>query len=395
MGALCMFESVEWFYFHPVTYCQLLVLKPPLRSLVRLLRRLSVPQVKNHRNRKLLVMIVLVHYILLSSKEPECNDSKCNIISGEVAFCGFRKVRVVGGAGGNGALSFLSLHMNTNLKSLNHVHPVTVGKNGVRGSGKNCHGKSAQHTYIEVPVGTVFRDENGKVMTGLDVIGDYFVAARGGAGGHGNSFFASAENVAPRIAEDGALGEDRVVFVELRTMAHAGLIGFPNAGKSTFLRAISRARPKVSPYPFTTLNPHVGMVEYDDYVQVAVADIPGLIKDAHKNRGLGFQFLRHIERCLCLLYVLDLSVEEPWTQLSDLKYELEQYSPGLSERPHAVIGNKIDLPVSKKNLKLLQEQIDLPIFAISAKKGINITEFLLHLRSLYDKFNESTDSKTK
>lgn len=377
--------------FHPVTYCQLLVLKPPLRSLVRLLRRLSVPQVKK------------------PSKPKAAGDDTRHFVD-------FRKVRVVGGAGGNGALSFLSLHsnefagpdggdggngghvifkVNTNLKSLNHVHPVTVGKNGVRGSGKNCHGKSAQHTYIEVPVGTVFRDENGKVMTGLDVIGDYFVAARGGAGGHGNSFFASAENVAPRIAEDGALGEDRVVFVELRTMAHAGLIGFPNAGKSTFLRAISRARPKVSPYPFTTLNPHVGMVEYDDYVQVAVADIPGLIKDAHKNRGLGFQFLRHIERCLCLLYVLDLSVEEPWTQLSDLKYELEQYSPGLSERPHAVIGNKIDLPVSKKNLKLLQEQIDLPIFAISAKKGINITEFLLHLRSLYDKFNETTDSKTK
>lgn len=376
---------------HPVTYCQLLVLKPQVRSLVRLLRRLAVPQVKK------------------PSKPKAAGDDTKHFVD-------YKKVRVVGGAGGNGALSFLSVfakefagpdggdggnggHVifkaNTNLKSLNHLHSVVLGKNGVKGSNKNCHGRSAEHTYVEVPVGTIFRDESGKFMTGLNVIGDYYVAARGGAGGHGNTFFASGENVAPRVAEDGALGEDRVLHVELRTMAHAGLIGFPNAGKSTLLRAISRARPKVAPYPFTTVNPHVGMVEYDDYVQIAVADIPGLIKDAHKNRGLGFQFLRHIERCVCLLYVLDLSVEEPWTQLSDLKYELEQYSPGLSERPHAVIGNKIDLPVSEENLKLLQEQISLPIFAVSAKKGTNINDLLLHLRSLYDKYNETTESKTE
>ncbi|KAL3859504.1 hypothetical protein ACJMK2_009722 [Sinanodonta woodiana] len=193
---------------------------------------------------------------------------------------------------------------------------------------------------------------------------------------------------APAYAEMGAEGEKKTVYLELKTMAHAGLIGFPNAGKSTLLRAISRARPKVAAYPFTTLNPHVGMVVYDDFEQIAVADIPGLIPDAHKNRGLGIAFLRHIERCTCLLYVIDLSVDEPWIQLDSLKFELEQYKERLSKRPHAVIGNKIDLPNADKNLKELEERIDLPVFAVSAKKRLNIEPVLYHLRELYDKYSQ-------
>ncbi|KAL5020856.1 hypothetical protein ScPMuIL_000011 [Solemya velum] len=321
-------------------------------------------------------------------------------------FVDFKKVTVKGGNGGNGCLSFLRLPLNpwagpdggdggngghvvltatTNKKSLNHLSTVLTAEHGIKGRNKNCHGKNAEHSYFEVPLGTVIKDSTGQVLTNLEDHRDYYVAARGGAGGKGNYHFLSNENRAPAYAEEGAKGEERKLLVELKTMAHAGLIGFPNAGKSTLLRAISRARPKVASYPFTTLNPHVGMVLYDDYEQIAVADIPGLIRGAHENRGLGISFLRHIERCSCLLYVIDLSVSQPWTQLEDLKFELEQYQTGISKRPHAVIGNKIDLPESLENLTLLEDRIKLPVYAISAKNRTNIEPFLLHLREMYDK----------
>ena len=138
-------------------------------------------------------------------------------------------------------------------------------------------------------------------------------------------------------------------------------------------------------YPFTTLQPYVGLVEYEDYVQIAVADIPGLVPDAHKNRGLGVDFLRHIERCVCLLYVIDLSQPEPWRQLEHLRYELDMYRPGLADRPCAIVANKTDLPTAVANLSAFREEVDnLPVFAVSAMKGSNLTALLLHIRQLYD-----------
>ncbi|XP_074928328.1 mitochondrial ribosome-associated GTPase 2 isoform X2 [Chelonoidis abingdonii] len=169
-------------------------------------------------------------------------------------------------------------------------------------------------------------------------------------------------------------------------------VGFPNAGKSSLLRAISNAKPTVAPYPFTTLNPHVGIVHYQDYEQVAVADVPGIIRGAHLNRGLGLAFLRHIEHCCFLLFVVDLSVSEPWIQLQDLKYELEQYEEGLSKRPHAVIGNKIDLPQSKANLLLLKERVEQRVIPLSALTGDNLEALLLHLRDLYDAYVSTEQS---
>lgn len=325
-------------------------------------------------------------------------------------FVDFKEVHVIGGKGGDGCLSFLQLPQNEwagpdggdggngghvileasrNVKSLGHVKSIIQGINGFDGRNKNCHGKNAKHISIKVPIGSIVRDTDQKIIANLKNDDHYFLAARGGSGGKGNRFFLSNEERAPTTVEEGARGEDRHILIELQTIAHVGLIGFPNAGKSTLLRALSRARPKVAAFPFTTLNPHIGMIEYDDYVQVAVADIPGLIEGAHRNRGLGFSFLRHIERCNCLLYVIDLSGHLCWTQLSALKFELEQYQKGLSERPHAIVANKIDLPWAKKNLDLLKKEVDLPIYAISAKHQENIDPLLSHIRQLYEEsYNE-------
>ncbi|XP_013402100.1 mitochondrial ribosome-associated GTPase 2 [Lingula anatina] len=322
------------------------------------------------------------------------------------SFADHCKVRVRGGNGGDGSMVFLRqafkefggpaggdggngghviFRASNKISNLNLVRAVYQADEGGRGEGNCCHGKSAEHLYIEVPTGTIFKElETQKLVADLSSEGDMFLAARGGAGGRGNHFFLSNEMRVPRICEEGGRGEEEQYLVELRVMANAGLIGFPNAGKSTLLRALSRARPKVASYAFTTRKPHIGMVQYDDYAQVSVADIPGLVTDAHKNRGLGFSFLRHIQRCSCLLYVLDLSQEEPWQQLKDLKYELEQFETGLSERPHAIIGNKIDLPKARKNLDLLREKVQLPVYPVSAKFLLNIEELKCHIRKIYD-----------
>ncbi|CAC5396703.1 obgE [Mytilus coruscus] len=349
---------------------------------------------------------------LMSTAQPLKPHKAKSKINRKTFFVDFKKVKVTGGTGGNGVMCFTSeknkefcgpdggdggngghvvLKASKDIRSLNHLKTVINGNTGVKGRSKNCHGKNAEHLYVKVPQGTIVRNEEGKMLTSLDEEHDYYIAARGGSGGRGNRFFLTDTNTAPAKAELGAEGESRQLMLELRIMANAGLIGFPNAGKSTLLRAISRAKPKVSPIPFTTMNPHIGMVGYDDYVQIAVADIPGLIKDAHKNRGLGISFLRHIERCACLLYVIDLSVSEPWTQLNDLKHELDQYKPGLSARPHAVIGNKIDLPGAKDNLRELTLAINLPVYPVAAKHRIGIDSLLTHLRYMYDKYGAKED----
>ncbi|XP_033625733.1 mitochondrial ribosome-associated GTPase 2-like [Asterias rubens] len=319
-------------------------------------------------------------------------------------FVDWRRVRVKAGDGGNGSISLrraafeefggpdggdggngghILLQADRRTKSLGAVKPHYKAEHGHPGAKNNSSGKNGAHTIVKVPVGTVVKDDKVTVVD-LESEGDQFVLARGGQGGRGNKSFATPSNRTPRIAGRGTPGEESLVSLELKIMAHAGLIGFPNAGKSTLLRALSRARPAVAAYPFTTLNPHVGMVEYDDLEQVAVADLPGLIRGAHLNRGLGHSFLRHIERCSCLLYVLDLSAKEPWTQLYDLQYELEQYKEGLSQRPHAILANKIDLPEAEEKLALLRENVQLPIIVISAHYLTNIAHLKVHLRELYD-----------
>ncbi|XP_070695648.1 mitochondrial ribosome-associated GTPase 2 isoform X1 [Pempheris klunzingeri] len=250
-------------------------------------------------------------------------------------------------------------------------------------------GMAAQPTFV--PVGTVVK-EQGKTVMDLSEHGQECLAVFGGAGGKGNRFFLSNENRSPMTVTPGMDGEARALQLELRTMAHAGLVGFPNAGKSSLLRAISNAKPAVAAYPFTTLNPHVGIVKYRDHEQVAVADIPGIIRGAHLNRGLGISFLRHIERCRFLLFVLDLSSPEPWTQLQHLRYELEQYEAGLSQRPQAIIANKMDLPEAPEKLQTLKSLTTQRVIPVSALTGQNTEELILHLRELYDGYIQGEHS---
>ncbi|XP_063899443.1 mitochondrial ribosome-associated GTPase 2 [Helicoverpa armigera] len=312
------------------------------------------------------------------------------------------RVRAVGGSGGDGCISFLSawckdhagpdggdggngghviFQATYSCKSLNHCKSVVQAQHGEKGYNKDCCGKNAQHIVVPVPLGTIIRDASGRVVGDLSSEGVMFVAARGGSGGRGNKFFLTDTEQAPSVAELGAVGETNVYTLEVRSMAHIGLIGFPNAGKSTLLRALTRARPTVAPYPFTTLRPHIGMVPYDDYEQVAIADLPGLIPGSHKNYGLGIQFLQHAERCRGLIYLLD-ATNDPLTQYNTLSYELQQYNANFTNRRACIVINKIDLDEGKKVYEDIKKSMD--VIGISAKTGLNLSELLRVVREMYD-----------
>ncbi|KAJ8673378.1 hypothetical protein QAD02_004640 [Eretmocerus hayati] len=327
-------------------------------------------------------------------------------------FTDMKQVRVKGGNGGDGCISFLQLWCNdragpdggdgghgghivfqvsNDVKDLSTVPGILEAEQGENGANEDCFGKNAKHNVVKVPIGTIVRDTDGTILADLDENGMMYIAARGGAGGHGNAYFKSDVNQAPKVAEFGGEGESKQYVLEVRSMAHLGLIGLPNAGKSTLLRAITRARPKVAEYPFTTLKPHIGMIQYDDYEQVAVADLPGLIPDSHKNKGLGITFLKHAERCAGLMFIIDITQDEPWTHLEALEFEISQFNENLLERPKIVIANKIDLPQANDNLELMKKHVDIPIIPISAKMGLNISALLREIRILYD--NHIRDSE--
>jgi GTP-binding protein len=215
-------------------------------------------------------------------------------------------------------------------------------------------------------------------VTDLARDGQEFVLCRGGAGGKGNVHFKSSRNRAPRQYTEGEEGEQGHFLLELRTIADAGLVGYPNAGKSTLLRKISAARPKVAAYPFTTLHPIVGVIEFPGYRRATVADIPGLIEGAHRGLGLGHEFLRHITRCRVLVFVVDTAGSEgrnPVEDLQNLRREIDLYDPTLSSRAWFVVANKMDLPGAKENLKALQERFPkLQILPTSAAKGEGIDD---------------------
>lgn len=324
-----------------------------------------------------------------------------------------KSVRVGGGNGGDGRVSFMKLFGNENagpdggdggngghvvfracenVSGLGHVLVLIQAPDGEKGYGKDCHGKCAEHRYVDVPVGTIVKDESGRVVGDLGRPGVMYVAARGGAGGRGNRYFATDTEQAPEVAESGGVGEKARYTLELSSIADFGMLGFPNAGKSTLLRAITRARPKVAPYPFTTLQPYVGIVRYTDLETVAVADLPGLIEDSHRNHGLGIAFLRHVQRCMALLLLVDLSAPEPWRYVDVLRHEVRCFSETILDRPQVIVANKIDVDGARENLAALKRRLpNDTIIEISAKHGVNLEHLLKHMKYIYDEKIKQTE----
>jgi GTP-binding protein len=224
----------------------------------------------------------------------------------------------------------------------------------------------------------------GELVADLTENGQQFILCKGGRGGLGNRNFATARHQTPRFAQPGEPGDEGEFLLELRIMAEVGLVGYPNAGKSTLLTAISRARPKVAPYPFTTLHPQIGILEYDDWHRLTVCDVPGLIEGAHNNVGLGHEFLRHIERCKILVLLLDMAGTDgrkPWDDYKQLLKELELYDPALVEKPRLVVANKMDEAIAEKLLKQFKTKVrKVPVLPISAAFDQGVDKFKKMIR---------------
>ena len=270
-----------------------------------------------------------------------------------------------------------------------------AAQDGGHGKGKDMHGRRGKDLRIRVPVGTVVRlAESGDLLADIDEPGKEVVIARGGAGGRGNARFATSVNQAPREHEPGQKVDPIDVELELKMVADIGRVGYPNAGKSTLLSDVTNANPKIGPFPFTTLHPVVGIMEYEDFRKITVADIPGLVDGAHRNVGLGHEFLRHIERTRMLVYVLDMGGTDgrnPIDDLHALQRELDLYSEGLSKRAKLIIANKMDMEESEKNLEeLLKDPArTLPVFPMSAVLDPDFSELKDVLR---DQLAQSPDS---
>lgn len=315
--------------------------------------------------------------------------------------CSFRREKFIpkggpdGGDGGKGADVIIeaSPHYHTLLDQ--RYHPHYKAQRGQHGKGKNCTGRSGEDLVIHVPVGTQVRDfESGEVVADLVQAGQRMVAARGGRGGRGNARFVTSTRQAPKNCEPGTEGEERSFKLVLKLLADVGLVGFPNAGKSTLISKISSARPKIADYPFTTLVPNLGMVRHKgaDFV---VADIPGIIEGAHEGVGLGLRFLRHIERTRILLYLVDLSPDsgrDASRELQVLMRELREYSPELLERKQIVVFNKCDLPGAEERAKeavAFARGAGYPFFTVSALTGHGVEGILDHIvKELYEVRNE-------
>lgn len=316
------------------------------------------------------------------------------------------KIRIQGGHGGNGVTAFrrekfvprggpsggdggrggdVWIEADESLNTLLHLryNPEHIAERGRHGEGSNCAGRDGGDIVVRVPVGTlIFDSETGELFADLDAHGARLLAAKGGRGGFGNSHFTSSTNRAPRYHQQGSPGEEHALQLELKLLADVGLVGFPNAGKSTLISTISAARPKIADYPFTTLEPNLGVVSIGDFRTFVVADVPGLIEGAHLGAGLGTQFLRHIERTKLLLHLVDVSSASGRDSVDDyekINRELASHNRELAERRQFVVASKLDALDEPERLERLRERAakdGCPFFAISSATGSGIRELV-------------------
>jgi len=339
------------------------------------------------------------------------------------------KIRVIAGDGGRGCVSFrrekfvprggpdggnggaggdviaLADPQLTTLLDLRYHKECKAGR-GQHGMGSDCHGRRGEDFVVKVPVGTIIRNgRTGETLGDLNTAGDRIVIAAGGRGGKGNAHFGSSTNRSPRFAQPGEPGEDRELEIELRLLADVGIIGLPNAGKSTLISVISAVRPKIADYPFTTLVPNLGVVSYDEGKSFVVADIPGLIEGAHEGHGLGDKFLRHVTRTSMLIHLLDavrIDLDNPLDDWLTINRELELFDPELAAKPQIVVANKIDIPEARVNAKAIEEKLPeryRPLHLISAVTGEGVRRLVqkvgMHLdqaRRLKEKAGDSAGS---
>jgi GTPase len=288
-----------------------------------------------------------------------------------------------GGDGGNGGTIWLEADPALTTLLDYHYKRHYHAERGTHGQGSNCHGASGSDTILKVPLGTVVTDrDTGEHLGDLTIKGQRVIAVRGAHGGRGNARFATSTNQAPRRADLGRPGPERWLHLELKLLADVGVIGFPNAGKSTLVSRLSAARPKIANYPFTTLEPTLGIVRADEDHSFVIADLPGLIPGAAAGKGLGHQFLRHTERTRLLLHMLDLDPQTGRDPLEDLQVidgELAAYSAELAARPQIIVGNKADLPDAAPNRERVEQHCaanGLTLFVISAVTGGGLTELV-------------------
>ena len=327
------------------------------------------------------------------------------------AFVDTAKITVKSGKGGNGAVAFhrekyvaaggpdggdggrggdvilqVDPHMST-LMDFRYKRKYVAG-NGMDGTGKRCSGKDGEDMVIKVPLGTVVRDaQSGQIIADMSNT-EPFVLCRGGNGGWGNKHFATPTRQVPNFAKAGLPGQEREVILELKLLADVGLVGFPNVGKSTLLSVVSKARPKIADYHFTTLFPNLGVVYVDEGVSFVMADIPGIIEGASDGAGLGHDFLRHIDRCRLLIHIVDVSGREgrdPVEDFEAINTELEQYSPELAQRPMLVAGNKADIAEDRSLLEKLKVHVEakgLTFFELSAATHQGVDALMRHAAGL-------------
>ena len=326
-------------------------------------------------------------------------------------FIDFAKIKLQAGQGGSGCVSFrrekfipkggpdggdggrggsIVLITDPNLHTLVdfRYRSQYKAKRGQHGLGSDKHGKSAPDTIIRVPLGTVVRDlETGDILCDMVDVDQKFVVAKGGRGGKGNARYVTPTNRSPRDWEVGIPGEEKEISLELKLIADVGLVGFPNAGKSTLLSRISAAHPKIADYPFTTLTPNLGIVKYHDYNSFVVADIPGLIEGSHEGKGLGHQFLRHIERTRILAFIIDGTEDEPQQSFKTLFTELGEFSKELIQKPYIILLSKSDAGDVSSNIpKFKKEQT---VLSFSSVSGENLQKVIDHLYQLVQTTNNS------